>query len=540
MAKLIKGDNVQNIITDGDVIVTSPSKIGKTLDEVLSEQQSDIDRLKSNVKYIYAYGGVGGSGSGGGSGSTEKPISVLITLNGVAVNNGSDAIILDGKGKYKLYIKVSNAGGKNLFVGYTTNGSTVTDTLIVHPLNVDNKYKREFDIDLEKNGVLNIALSDDEGNNIGYYSQEYIVDSDVFNVTLNYIDINGDVKQYTTEPYECFVSDPNRKNRYFKLDYSIFLPEYSDVNIKCEIDGIGVIYEGSENKDIPIEGENCEIFINNEPILQNKYMGTYTLKATLSYKITGREVVRTRSFLFSIVPSDLYINVRTAGDVLYDDIELLKSDIKNGKDGIPYKHISQGSSLMMYCKVFEGVMSSIPSSYNVVFNTYDAVINDNGDIIDWNRLNISESDQLTEQIESVKGVSVTFPTGGIKQIKITTKGTKGDASNIDKEFYKYVFVKSFKSECDWFDSNRYNVVMDSYFRSNQGSDTYQSFPTLSSGDGVLSLTTSSKPIELVQSNWGGITDNICTVITFGIQVSDINSENAKIVDIYTTSSTTDA
>ena len=71
-------------------------------------------------------------------------------------------------------------------------------------------------------------------------------------------------KQYTTEPYECFVSDPNRKNRYFKLDYSIFLPEYSDVNIKCEIDGIGVIYEGSENKDIPIERENCEIFINNE------------------------------------------------------------------------------------------------------------------------------------------------------------------------------------------------------------------------------------------------------------------------------------
>ena len=68
MAKLIKGDSVQNIITDGDVIVTSPSKIGKTLDEVLVEQQSDIDRLKSNVKYIYAYGGVGGSGSGGGTG----------------------------------------------------------------------------------------------------------------------------------------------------------------------------------------------------------------------------------------------------------------------------------------------------------------------------------------------------------------------------------------------------------------------------------------------------------------------------------------
>ena len=55
MAKLIKGDNVQNIITDGDVLVTSPSKIGKTLGDVLNEQQSDIDRLKSNEKVSFVF-----------------------------------------------------------------------------------------------------------------------------------------------------------------------------------------------------------------------------------------------------------------------------------------------------------------------------------------------------------------------------------------------------------------------------------------------------------------------------------------------------
>ena len=94
MAKLIKGNSVQNIITDGDVIITSPSKIGKTLDEVLDEQQSDIDRLKSNVKYIYAYGGVGGSGSGGsGSGSGSTPVSAFIELDGNAISNGGDDIV---------------------------------------------------------------------------------------------------------------------------------------------------------------------------------------------------------------------------------------------------------------------------------------------------------------------------------------------------------------------------------------------------------------------------------------------------------------
>ena len=107
MAKLIKGDgNSYNIITDDDVIVvTSPSNMGKTIGEVLVEQQSDINRLKGNVKYIYAYGGVGGSGSGG-SGSTEKPINVLITLNGATVSNGSKPIILDGRGVYNYNVKL--------------------------------------------------------------------------------------------------------------------------------------------------------------------------------------------------------------------------------------------------------------------------------------------------------------------------------------------------------------------------------------------------------------------------------------------------
>ena len=540
MAKLIKGDNVQNIITDGDVIVTSPSKIGKTLDEVLDEQQSDIDKLKSNVKYIYAYGGVGGSGSGG-SGSGEKPISVLITLNGVAVNNGGSAIILDGKGKYKLYVKISNAGGKNLFMGYTTNGSTVTDDLMFYSLNGDNKYKRDIEIELNTNSVLNIAISDDEGNNLGYYSQEYIVNSDFFNVTLNYIDINGEVKQYTTEPYECFVSDPNRKNRYFNIDYSIFLHEYSEVKIKCEIEGIGVIYEGSENKKIPIEGENCEVNINGSPILMDKHMGTYTLKASLSYKIIGKEVVRTRSFLFSIVPSGLYINVRTLGDVLYDDIKLLKEDIKNGKDGIPNKCISQGSSLMMYCKVFEGIMGTNPYSYDTTFNAFDVVIDEDGNIVDKKDLGINESETLIERIESIKGVSVTFPSGGIKQIAISTKGKKGSDANIEKKFYKYVFVKPYTSNCDWFDQSRYHPIMDSYFRANQGDKlTYNLFPKLPSGNGVLSLTTSSGSITLNPEEWiSSVDSNICTVISLGIQVSNINSEDAKIIDIYTTSSTSE-
>ena len=549
MAKLIKDNSVQNIITDGDVIITSPSKIGKTLDEVLDEQQADIDRLKSNIKYIYAYGGVGGTGAGG-SGSTEKPTSILITLNGIAVNGG-DTIILDGKGVYKLYIKVSNAGGRNLYVGYAVN-STVPDKLNMI-LNGDNKYKREIDVNLDVNGELNIRIEDDEGNIVGYYNQKYIVDSDMFNVTLNYEDENGDIR-VLSEPHECFVNDPNRKNRHFKIDYSIFLTDYTDVNVNFEIEGavIKKYEERGTSIIIPIEYENSGIFIGDDPILQNKYMGSYTLKATLTYIIAGKEVVRTRSLLFTIVPSGLYINVRTSGDVLYDSVESLMADIPNGIGGIPNKYITTGSSLMLYCKVFEGdIIGPDRLVYPTTFKVYDAktygegsdsedsdsedntIFDENGEI-QWDEIDVDISDDLREQVESKNGVSITFSKKGIKKIVITTTSQKGDTATTSVSFEKYVYVKEFSSVINWYNSDRYGVLVDSYFRANQGDHTYGGyFPKLSSGEGVFGLTISSNPEKLTDSTWyTNISGNVSTIISFGIQVSNINSEDAKIAEVY--------
>ena len=541
MAKLIKGNSVQNIITDGDVIVTSPSKIGKTLDEVLVEQQSDIDKLKSNVKYIYAYGGVGGSGSGG-SGSTDKPITVFITLNGSAVTGG-DTIILDGRGKYKLYVKVNNAGGKKLYMGYGIN-TDITDKMVSIPLDGDNKYKREFDEDFNENGVLNIRIDDDEGNIIAYYAQKYIVDSDMFNVTLNYVDSDGE-DRISSEPYECHVIDPNRLNRHFKIDYTIFLTDYTDVKVSFKIDGVDEInYEESGTSIIiPLEG----ILIGGdsdspgETILQNKYMGSYTLTATLSYIINGAEIVRTRNLLFTIVPSGLYINVKTHGDILYDSIYSLMADMEHGENRIPSKYITRGSSLMLFCKVFEGDIIGDKIKYPTTFKPFDSVTDSDNNImydecgnIIWSEINVSINEELTEQEESKKGVSITFSKSGIKKIVISTTQRKGNDAGTVKTFEKYVYVKDFESECPWYNSKIHGVFFDSYFRANQGDKTYGGkFPNLSSGEGVLGSTISSKPIELTDPSWyTDISGNICTVLSFGIQVSNINSEDAKIVEIY--------
>ena len=538
MAKLIKGDNVQNIITDGDVIVTSPSKIGKTLDEVLVEQQSDIDRLKSNVKYIYAYGGVGGSGSGGGSGSDEKPIRVDIALNGTPYKE-NNTIILDGKGKYVLFVKISNAGGKNLYVGYSING-LVTDKMMVYSMNGDNKYTREIPINLNTNGEINIRIDDDEGNTIGYYTQKYIVDSDILNVSLNYVNLNGETKSYIS-PFECHAGDPNRKNRHFKIDASIYLTNYTDVSVKCEIEGNkdikNPIYEGSDmNVVLPIEGDDCKVFINGDEFLEDKHMGTYVLKATLSYTIDGGRVVKEKTLQFTIIPYDLYIAVRTLGNVLYDSIESLTEDV--GSNGKPKRYITAGSSLMLYGKVFEGDIMSDKLLYPTSFDGFDMIGVDENEKPIWKSVTDGNPiiDTLIEQEESKSGVSITFPKHGIKRITFSTKSMKGNTGDSGDGVYifeKFVYVDEFKSECDWYNTDRYSVFVDSYFRANQGDNTYLNFPTLSSNKEILNLTVLSNPVNISHPSWyEGISGNVCTIISLGIQVSDINSEDAKIVDIY--------
>ena len=71
-------NNGNKIITEDHIVLSDGAT---TLSERLSSYKKDIDRLKSNVKWIYKYGGVG-SGSGGGSGSSQ-PFSIYATLNNV-------------------------------------------------------------------------------------------------------------------------------------------------------------------------------------------------------------------------------------------------------------------------------------------------------------------------------------------------------------------------------------------------------------------------------------------------------------------------
>ena len=126
--KYRNGNVTQSIITSDDVIISKGKNSLSSLTDAIDNQQNEIDKLKSNVKYLYSYGGVGGNGSGGGSGSgsaSGEP-TLFITLNEVQVNDGkSDSIVLNKPGSYRLYINLRNSGGEKFFVKWAVDGMSI-------------------------------------------------------------------------------------------------------------------------------------------------------------------------------------------------------------------------------------------------------------------------------------------------------------------------------------------------------------------------------------------------------------------------------
>ena len=76
--------NGKNIITSDDVTVLGKNS-GKRLHEVLESIQKDQDSLKSNVKWLYKYGGVGGNGGGEGSSTVTDKWTVVCSLGNIQI-----------------------------------------------------------------------------------------------------------------------------------------------------------------------------------------------------------------------------------------------------------------------------------------------------------------------------------------------------------------------------------------------------------------------------------------------------------------------
>lgn len=347
----------QNIITDSDITMTG-RQIGHSLSEVIDSQQDDINNLKSNVKWIYKYGGVG-SGSGGGSGSgSTAPWNFRVEIDDAVRENGT-TVNLGQQREYKLAIQLYKVQGRTFTIKYTyttETGYKVTEKVIPptqSSLLTDT-------INLQVNGTLSIAINDDEGNT-GQFIMDYIVAA--YNFTLNYAVSNGNpassdnvfIGNVPNTDYDSYY--PNNNNIFVSaVEQSGLVADlYSTIAVNIISGYIDCIdWEGNVIENIPLTKGSRHIYIPLGKEINNDNSGNYTFTVIPHLTLEGNskeEDIQELKLTDNLIPSDIYLKVESDG-ILYQD----------SSNNSPYQFYA--GAIPFYITPFQGFLDN-SSTYGI-------------------------------------------------------------------------------------------------------------------------------------------------------------------------------
>ena len=556
MTKLKKGGKVFPIIYGDDVIVkgeTTVEEAFENVEDTLDEHKKEIDKLKSNLKYVYSYGGVGGKGSGGsggGGGQTGTP-TLFVTLGGHPLQaDSSNAIILNKPGKYYVEGNLSNSNGETFFVkAATVDKWNYAKFITLNALENNCEFSQE--VNLTDNGEIRVELyklSDSRKERIGIIQQNFIVKPHTFDVKFKYKFNDGtssDLKEGVfNEPYEYFMGDTTYLNPFIDISFKINLQNVSNVVVEYSIGstdanddqdekyrGQGIKrYDTADNLYEPFTRELYDLTVGGEPLISDKNIGGFKVKVTLKYDANGVPAdPDVREFIITLIPNKLYINVRNPENVIYDTEEELIEDMT---EGIPSRCLNVGTWTSFFYKVYEGEMKSNPKTYSVDLNVYDKIDSEYSSTPS----KTITTNGILEQTETKKSVDIAFDSPGIKKLVFTTQGQKPNDVADGGPIVKYVFVKPMSDEAiDWYPQNVDQVVF--YFRAHEGFSS--NFPRFQEGTDVLEMMETGNPLSLYDDAWGSIGERNTTIISFGMQYSAVNVDHAEILRIYSTKGDTD-
>lgn len=476
----MKLNNNTRIIHEDDIILSDSEK---SLSQTLQEQSQQIEKLASNIKWIYKYGGVGGSGGGSGGGGATQSFSIYAQLNGIQLKDQS--ITLDGPKMYPLEIKINNPNGGafNVRYSYTIKSATGSDikqeqTVI---LSIENNYTFSTQINLNTNSNLQITVSD--GNETKQAMCSYIVYPYEFNLTL--VD-DKDVSILN----EHFIETAAIDGMNVKLSYVISI----NANIHYRYTFKDTVQEG----DIT-DKNNTILFPIEKSLFIPSNAGFYSAKIEFDVIPDGQELIKfSKDISFSLIPEDLYMLLQPMDGLVYD----------TGDINSPFEY-TPGYIEFKY-RIYEGISQNRTYSVNIYLNDTQ-IINQS----------VVERQQYNFKIFSVKSEENT--------LKIEVK--RG-ASTYTKTYYFY--IQKVDQSLDYFDKPEEWTSY--YYRVQNTTENFKAY------NGKLSIdqTTNTPIIKINGMNPPETSGQsiINTHIAIGLQYNSINTENPVIFELFNTTSST--
>ena len=335
--------NGQNIICDSDITMTG-RQIGHSLSDVIDSQQDDINSLKSNIKWIYKYGGVG-SGSGGGTSSdVDNSLKYLIEINDTSYVNNSE-VNFGKQGLYRFKLKLFKIQGRTFDIKITYPLETGLQIIQRKILPTSNPELTET-LDLQVNGLLYVSISDDEGN-VAVYNLNYIVTA--YHFTINYV--YGDHSVYYPVDNNIYVNDI--KQRGLLIDFhSTISSDYEPGTAKYTYSNwAGEVFEYELNRG------SEHIYLDPGIAITNENAGNYTFLIQPAITLEGKtspELIPQLKLQDNLIPTNCYLKIVTDG-ILYKDNNVEE----------PYKYYTGATSFKI--TPYQGPLNSATTYYLNVY-----------------------------------------------------------------------------------------------------------------------------------------------------------------------------
>lgn len=470
----MKLNNGNKIIHEDDIVLSD----GNTLSERLSSQQSTIDRLNSNIKWIYKYGGVG-SGTGGGSGGGSiQSFTIYATLNNIQIKDQN--IVLNGEGVYPLYIKINNPNGASFNVQYSytsrsQSGNTVTQSQ-TQILSIENNYTFQTQINLNNNDILTIVASD--GNSTVQVFCNYVTSPFIFDTKL----VNDKKKEYLTN--EIFIENAKKEGINVLLDYKI--------SINAEID-YNYTFRDDTQKGKITDKNNSIIFPIDKELFKEQNAGYYNANIKLDIIPENQEPTsKSYDVQFNLIPENLYMLVIPQLGTIYEhEVE-------------SYTEFSPGYITFDY-RIYEGIAQN---------RTYKVQI----------YLNNSETPVITETVTERQSnhFKIFTSKSGVNTLKVKVSGV----TTYTKTYYFY--VEHIDSTLTWFEND--DEWTQNYYRIASTTPEFNLFKDKL----YIEQTVNSDAIRISDLKIPNPEGNpaINTHLAIGLQLNSINIDNVEILKCF--------
>ena len=529
----MKYNGTDNIITDNDILVTSGSGSNKNLHTVIEEQQYDIDTLKSNVKWIYKYGGVGSGsgGSGSGSGSSGK-WSFDVNINDIPLNINSTMDLSKNlvgdiaPVTVSVTIKNPSVGGYQfkLQYGYDDGLFQTYPTF----LNTENSCSATFNLKISKNSQLVIKVTDIDNNykqstfKYFIYGLDYSLIPMTYNNSGNLYELKdtdykpslfpqGVIYRLKINNFGGFQINYNVTNTISYKIISINEQDYTKYNTDKNA---GSYYDATDNSGYLSNSDTTitlDYLITNTTLKDELNFGSQTFIANINNLNNGQIIHNEVLQEYSIVPdTNQYVICLT---------ESINGKVYTDKTGITTEDAEAnafyaGDYISFKLRPFNFASDSITINYTLINE-------DNG-------INTSS----TINLKAGRYTSQTFNiyTGWNKLI-------------LNNDIVKYYYGKKVSADVKWYnrdgnDNSKYNDVDVSYVRfydsisENMKNDPY--FKQLYVNN-YLELTrdinAADKVIDLYKNKTININNLNDTHFAFGIQLSASNDTNDVLFEL---------